>query len=410
MAITYNEQTKKYDVDTPNGVQFFRPLQRYDNRDVAEGSMAMLPEPKVAELKTDPNYAARDIPTASPLSAESGKPLTDEEKVAMQENERKRIQEQIFAIENAAKFELANVKRAGEFRAGQSGAISVASGAAGSDYATAAAEKTKQFNSEQEQAVEAEKQAKIMALYDKSNERADAKILAERTLRTQNAEAFTAQMDKLKTAARTDFETVAKTGKDWDSLPGDQRTKFRDQTGYGDQAGDVYRQIQKEQRDADAMNKKTITGEDGAVYQQQPDGSYKQIIAAPPPKETHSPIYTEWQDAVKSGYKGTLTQYQNEDANRKNSTVKAADAERSVLQEAVSDLKSTVGGDGFVNTPAYKAYREKFLFAHPGKEKLFDTQMKQFGLLLNPNDASGKDLKALVDASFKDATGNLFGG
>lgn len=33
----------------------------------------------------------------------------------------------------------------------------------------------------------------------------------------------------------------------------------------------------------------------------------------------HSPIYKEWQDAVSTGYKGTFTQYENEDANRKRS-------------------------------------------------------------------------------------------
>lgn len=36
-----------------------------------------------------------------------------------------------------------------------------------------------------------------------------------------------------------------------------------------------------------------------------------------PDKPTHSAIYTEWQDAVANGYKGDLTQYQNEDANRR---------------------------------------------------------------------------------------------
>jgi hypothetical protein len=45
-----------------------------------------------------------------------------------------------------------------------------------------------------------------------------------------------------------------------------------------------------------------------------PDG--KALYTAPA-KEEHSAAYKEWQDAASTGYKGTFTQYQNEDANRK---------------------------------------------------------------------------------------------
>lgn len=46
------------------------------------------------------------------------------------------------------------------------------------------------------------------------------------------------------------------------------------------------------------------------------------IVAANVPLSAsgdHSPIYKEWQDAVSTGYTGTFTQYENEDANRKRS-------------------------------------------------------------------------------------------
>jgi hypothetical protein len=42
--------------------------------------------------------------------------------------------------------------------------------------------------------------------------------------------------------------------------------------------------------------------------------------------ETHSAIHNEWQDAVKSGYKGDFTTYQNEDANRKKPVIQMTDA------------------------------------------------------------------------------------
>lgn len=40
------------------------------------------------------------------------------------------------------------------------------------------------------------------------------------------------------------------------------------------------------------------------------------VLYSAPAKEDHSPAYKEYQDAVSTGYKGSFTQYQNDDANR----------------------------------------------------------------------------------------------
>lgn len=44
-----------------------------------------------------------------------------------------------------------------------------------------------------------------------------------------------------------------------------------------------------------------------------------QVLATAPKPEEHSASYREWLDAKREGYKGSFTQYQNEDANRKRS-------------------------------------------------------------------------------------------
>jgi hypothetical protein len=52
-----------------------------------------------------------------------------------------------------------------------------------------------------------------------------------------------------------------------------------------------------------------------------PQDPTKVIVPAAPKPLEHSAAYKEWQDAVSTGYGGSFTQYQNEDANRKKPSV-----------------------------------------------------------------------------------------
>jgi len=57
------------------------------------------------------------------------------------------------------------------------------------------------------------------------------------------------------------------------------------------------------------------------------DSGYSDIqVVDPSANAKHSAIYTEWKDAVSTGYKGSFTQYENEDANRKASAASNADS------------------------------------------------------------------------------------
>lgn len=57
-----------------------------------------------------------------------------------------------------------------------------------------------------------------------------------------------------------------------------------------------------------------------------------------PPKEEHSPAYKEWQDAVSTGYKGSFTQYQNEDANRRRSITNINTGQPTDVQDTIAGM------------------------------------------------------------------------
>jgi hypothetical protein len=59
-----------------------------------------------------------------------------------------------------------------------------------------------------------------------------------------------------------------------------------------------------------------------------------------PKEEKHSAAYTEWQDAVKSGgYRGSFTDYQNEDANRRRPVVNVSAANSDDVKETVKGMQ-----------------------------------------------------------------------
>lgn len=71
------------------------------------------------------------------------------------------------------------------------------------------------------------------------------------------------------------------------------------------------------------------------------------------------------------------------------------------LNDAANDLRATTGSDGFVNTAAYQEYRNKFIQAHPGKAKDFDSHMRNLGININPNDPTAASLLGLIGNTLK---------
>ena len=76
----------------------------------------------------------------------------------------------------------------------------------------------------------------------------------------------------------------------------------------------------------------------------------KYISSLSPVEAKHSPAWTEWQDAVASGYKGTFVDYQNDDANRKIKIAKAGVAGgedfglSSITGKPLTDAERTASG------------------------------------------------------------------
>lgn len=118
--------------------------------------------------------------------------------------------------------------------------------------------------------------------------------------------------------------------------------RMTDNAGHGEQ--DVYQGTDAQQQQAGQLKALRM------IAAKDPNSPLGQWIAVTggkgaPPSELfkapeHSPAYKEWQDAAANGYKGSFTQYQNEDANRKKSapalvTVQTVDANGNAVTKIV---------------------------------------------------------------------------
>ncbi len=123
-------------------------------------------------------------------------------------------------------------------------------------------------------------------------------------------------------------------------------------------------------------------------------GDFKDIqVVDPSANAKHSAIYTEWQDAKSTGYKGSFTQYENEDANRKatkvtNNTVTYNEAKDQAQTQAASLVGKTFsqlkGNDQYVSPSDYKKGLEKWTSAGYSAADF----NKQFMNYLNPADVA----------------------
>jgi hypothetical protein len=161
------------------------------------------------------------------LTRPTGPESVDEQTI--REATRKRMQTSIDAI-NANYVNLVKQERVDAAdRSGQTRAINARSGLMGSDYGAAHQEKTVQYNKQQEKVLADEHEAKIATVMNNIEDRASQEIAARK------AEAF----DKAQAQARNDFQTLAQSGVDLNSLNPAQRAALLKQTGYNDQFGEL---------------------------------------------------------------------------------------------------------------------------------------------------------------------------
>jgi len=155
---------------------------------------------------------------------------------AIREETRRRFQGSIDAIE-ATYADLSRQEAvAGQDRVGQTRAVNARSGLIGSDFGAASAEKTTQYNKQQQQSIANERDAKIASVMANIEDRASRAISEERAMAseqyTRDWNAYQAEQ----ASARADFDALAKAGFNLDTMDPNTKASLFSQAGYDDPA------------------------------------------------------------------------------------------------------------------------------------------------------------------------------
>jgi len=227
-------------------------VKDFDTYGQAEGDSGFVPV-----APTTPLAAAKAAaqPTAAPAAAPASTiryPLPDNtseydkrmaefnanfqapDEAAIRAKMRTEAQARIDAINQRYESIFAQERIAGEGRQGQTRSVNARSGTLGSDFGEQQMGKTTDYNKKVMDTYSQEKANEIAAVFDKFDQRANEEI---QNKRTEYLSAFKDNLDYLKEKqgeARTDFETIAKSGllKSLDQLSDEDMNKLLTQTGY----------------------------------------------------------------------------------------------------------------------------------------------------------------------------------
>lgn len=310
--------------------------------------------PFVPDASGNPG-AGRYAPVPPSMDA-NGKPiLAAVDENTIREQTRQRMQSSIDAINANYADLISKEQNAGVDRAGQTRAQNARSGTIGSDFGTAAAAKTEQYNTQQVKALDNEKAAKIAAVQQNIEDRASQDIQSKRTSNLQEYQINIgehdkqqAELDKHQATAREDLKQLAENGGSLDSLPVAQRNAILKQAGLDTSLGELlmnsYR-TKPEKIDYKAINDNgkillygvdPKTGKlketrvdlnvpegytaqyiDGQLYMK--DDKTGDLTPAPLDEKMLTPDYKNYLLSKQDGFKGNFESWQNTDANRKRS-------------------------------------------------------------------------------------------
>lgn len=142
------------------------------------------------------------------------------------------VQAQLDSINSIYDNILANVKIQGTGRLGQQRAISARKGTIGSEMGQAQKTEVETYNTQQEQAVQAERSAKLTSILSNAQTRADEKIALERQTRDKKAAEYIDYLKGQKDEAKADIKTLAATGLTLDKISDDQYIKLLKDSGF----------------------------------------------------------------------------------------------------------------------------------------------------------------------------------
>jgi murein DD-endopeptidase MepM/ murein hydrolase activator NlpD len=158
------------------------------------------------------------------------------DEAAIREDNRKRMQASIDAIEANYATLISQEQQLGADRSGQTRSITARSGTLGQDFGQAQQEKTTQFNKQQEKYLVDQKNAQINAVMQNIEDRASAEIARKKDEELGKYQMDMADFEKTQDQARGDLTTLAKSGFNLDTLAPDKKATLFKQAGYDDPA------------------------------------------------------------------------------------------------------------------------------------------------------------------------------
>ena len=169
-------------------------------------------------------------------------PYTPQEERNLRDEELRRVQAQIDAINEAGDYELDLARERAAGRMGQSRALSSATGTLGSPIGTTRDEQISGKNREEQAAIKNATALKVQNIFKAVDEKVQKLADARKTEAVNNTEKFLEYQKGLATDAKADMKELATAGIE---LSGSQRASLMELTGYdGDTFDSLYKSIQ----------------------------------------------------------------------------------------------------------------------------------------------------------------------
>ena len=142
------------------------------------------------------------------------------------------VQGQLDSINSIYDNILANVKIQGANRIGQSRAMSARKGTIASEIGTAQKTQTEGYNAQAEQAVQAERSAKLADVMARANSRASEEIKLQREQKSADADKYIDYLKGKKEEAKNDIRSLAGTGLTLDKVSNDEYLSLLKDSGF----------------------------------------------------------------------------------------------------------------------------------------------------------------------------------
>lgn len=165
-------------------------------------------------------------------------PMTEDEQAATREKVREQYQQQIDAISAVYSDIFAKEELAGQGREAQGRSVSVRSGLAGSDFATANKERVVSGNKAIMSSLQNEKEAKLASIWSKIDEETTRRIENEKNTALSNQRDYMAQrqtnLDKQEKTAKEAVANLARNGQTWENIDPADKDNIKNLTGLDD--------------------------------------------------------------------------------------------------------------------------------------------------------------------------------